>query len=484
VRGTPTTFWGKLTKPSRAEEVLEWHPLVDHCADVAAVAEALLTLPVWQARFDALAGEPLDFGQRSRLAVLAALHDLGKFNIGFQANGRDGLGMPAGHVSEAVAVLNGVLGEWLADLGDWGDGVSGLLLAALGHHGRPITFEQAAQCWRPEVWLPRADLDPEAGVADLLARCRAWFPPAFARRTRDLPDRPELSHAFAGLVMLADWIGSDSAYFPFSDGATADRMERSRHYAQSALRGIGLDYPACDRTDPQQRDAYARVAPEWAGQPRPIQSAVVQLPIAMSGTITVVESETGSGKTEAALSRFVQLFEVGLVDGMYFALPTRTAATQLHERVRKAIQQAFRDPPPVVLAVPGYCRVDDVEGGRGVLPSFDQLWPDVDRFRYRGWAAENPKRFLAGTVSVGTGFPARAGMHPGDGAHASGKTMLRSVCVPQWGGKAADHESATTRASRELERLGMRHTTCVGHADVEVMEHERTNSCDTVLASR
>ncbi len=90
----------------------------------------------------------------------------------------------------------------------------------------------------------------------------------------------------------------------------------------------------------------------------------------MSGTITVVESETGSGKTEAALSRFVQLFEAGLVDGMYFALPTRTAATQLHERVRRAIQQAFRDPPPVVLAVPGYCRVDDVEGGQRRLAFF------------------------------------------------------------------------------------------------------------------
>ncbi len=66
-------------------------------------------------------------------------------------------------------------------------------------------------------------------------------------------------------------------------------------------------------------------------------------------------------------------------------------------------------------------------------------------------------------------------MHPGDGAHASGKTVLRSVCVPQWGGKAADHESATTRVSRDLERLGMRHTPCVGHADVEVMEREGAN---------
>ena len=39
-----------------------------------------------------------------------------------------------------------------------------------------------------------------------------------------------------------------------------------------------------------------------------------------------LESETGSGKTETAVLRFAALWRAGLVDGLYFAVPTRAAA--------------------------------------------------------------------------------------------------------------------------------------------------------------
>jgi hypothetical protein len=39
------------------------------------------------------------------------------------------------------------------------------------------------------------------------------------------------------------------------------------------------------------------------------------------GQIAVLESGTGSGKTEAALFRFARLFPAGEVDGLYFARP-------------------------------------------------------------------------------------------------------------------------------------------------------------------
>jgi CRISPR-associated endonuclease/helicase Cas3 len=55
----------------------------------------------------------------------------------------------------------------------------------------------------------------------------------------------------------------------------------------------------------------------------------------------VLEAATGSGKTEAALAHFFRLFHAALVDGMYFALPTRVAATQIHQRVLRAIAHAF-----------------------------------------------------------------------------------------------------------------------------------------------
>jgi len=48
---------------------------------------------------------------------------------------------------------------------------------------------------------------------------------------------------------------------------------------------------------------------------------------------------TGSGKTEAALWRYLKLFRAGEVDSLYFALPTRVAASQLYKRVQDTLNR-------------------------------------------------------------------------------------------------------------------------------------------------
>ena len=130
----------------------------------------------------------------------------------------------------------------------------------------------------------------------------------------------------------------------------------------------------------------------------------MDLAIPSGGSLTLIEAATGVGKTEAALIRYLYLMQAGEVDGLYFALPTRTAATQIYQRVTAAVQRAFPDEqfrPPTILAVPGYLVADGVPA-RGRLPSFEVLWDDDpdSRMRYRGWAAENSKRYLAGAVDI------------------------------------------------------------------------------------
>ena len=63
----------------------------------------------------------------------------------------------------------------------------------------------------------------------------------------------------------------------------------------------------------------------------------------MSERLVIVESETGSGKTEAALWRFARMYEAELVDGLYFALPTRAAAVEIHQRVEGLIANLLTD---------------------------------------------------------------------------------------------------------------------------------------------
>ncbi|HRX63375.1 MAG TPA: hypothetical protein P5260_19480, partial [Candidatus Competibacter sp.] len=88
---------------------------------------------------------------------------------------------------------------------------------------------------------------------------------------------------------------------------------------------------------------------------------------------------------------------------------------------------AFPDPkvrPPVLLAVPGYARLDGIDA-KTLLPGPETRWEDDDTraLQERAWAVERPKRFLAATVAVGTLDQALLSILQAPHAH------LRSVCL-------------------------------------------------------
>lgn len=456
MEGTPYTFWGKLER-DRDGRVNRWHPLVDHCVDVAAVVEGLLALPLWRSRLTRLAGQELTPSICARLCVLSVLHDIGKFNLGFQARGCPELGATAGHVEQAIAALFHPIFEPLSVLNDWGDGVGDLLLAALGHHGRPYGIDASASKWNPQLWQSRDGFDPNAGLDDLLSRCRRWYPLAFERDADLLPASASFGHAFAGLVMLADWIGSNPLFFPFRTDIGDDRMSFARVRARDILSDMGLDIPLLSRRDRARRAPFARVVPAHR-RPRPAQSALMTLPSEPAGSIALLEAETGSGKTEAALAHFVKLFDAGFVDGLFFALPTRSAATQMQRRVLEAVRLALAPAPTVTLAVPGYYRVDDLDGEKGT--QFDVLWPETDdpRWRSRTWAVENSKRFLTGSIVVGTIDQVLLSTLLVDHAHLRATSLLRHLLVVD------EVHASDAYMGRVLEHVLQRHLSAGGHA--------------------
>jgi len=336
---------------------------------------------------------------------------LGKFNLGFQAKANPAPSLTAGHVNEILSLCDGTAGYsetpklceaiGFEELEGWGAEESAfrLLVASFAHHGRPVPIGQGH---RADIWEPRDGLDPFAGMRHLREQAKNWFPLAFSGSGVPFPDTPAFHHAFNGLVTLADWIGSDQRFFPFSMATKGDRFSFSRRQAHEAMACVGLDILESRMTLGSEQPPFDLVS---SFSPRPAQMTIMEAPFSSVGNITVLEAETGAGKTEAALIRFLHLFQAGLVDGMYFALPTRTSATQIFGRVRDSMERAFPDParrPNVILAVPGYIAVDEKHGK--ALPDFEVLWDDDPNgyWRRRGWAAESPKRFLAGSVVVGT----------------------------------------------------------------------------------
>ena len=161
------------------------------------------------------------------------------------------------------------------------------------------------------------------------------------------------------------------------------------------------------------------------GQANAIQQATQDAPL--KERLVIIESETGSGKTEAALWRFARMYEAGLVDGLYFALPTRAAAHQIHGRVRDFIANLFEEHrPPVVLAVPGYNA--DADASDIAIPDYNARAAghhDDDR----PWASENPKRYLAAQIAVGTVDQAMLGALKVKNAHMRTACLARNLLV-------------------------------------------------------
>jgi len=403
------------------------HPLADHCTDVAAVFRALLDLPgFWRLA-------PLDAAQKDRLAAIAFLHDFGKCNWGFQAKASPDAGPKAGHVLEALALLFEMQGAWpepwrdlLETACSWFTGgeehLVQLLVAAVSHHGRPVSEnDYRAEGARnlTHYWKPKDRYDPLRCLGDLASHLRSLLPAAFGDGVPAIDANPSLQHRFAGLVMLADWIGSDVRFFPFRASPREDRGALARAAAPAALKTIGLAPPS--KRDPKDLKEVFEFSSLSS-----IQAALAgELPLDAGSRLVLVESDTGSGKTEAALAWFFRLYAAGHVHGLYFALPTRVAARELYARVLKAIRRAFDEeslPSPILLAAPGYVRVDGVP----VLPdAAEVLWEDDLQARRREpiWAAERPKRFLAAPIAVGTVDQALlAGLRV---KHS----LLRSVCL-------------------------------------------------------
>ena len=392
--------------------------LVDHSIDVASVAEALLNLPTISARLGALAGRELSHVDIARLSFFTGLHDVGKVNHGFQAR-LMGRKPDCGHIGPMWSILFSTIlrhdhyllrqrvcealgasrwSRWSAD----GEAEKAIWSAVLAHHGHlPANLSARPD---PRLWVPRDRYDPLRALSEVERIMTTMFSDGFiADADEPLPNNPRFVHALAGLITLSDWLGSDRTVFPFpEDGVPADtaRIRWARAQASELIRRRWFD-------PTHAQDAAKGLALEFTTlfptltKPRPAQEALLTTPHPKPGQTTLLEAETGSGKTEAALIHFCAC-----------SGPDRSMASTSHCRpVRPPFRFTLASGPfygagsetrlrQWVLRSPAICAWTRTRGRR--LPdTHDVLWPDVID-RDRTWAVENAKRYLSGAVMVGT----------------------------------------------------------------------------------
>ena len=417
--------WGKTDSNTGAI-----HPLAHHSMDVAAVLMRMLTIPVIRERLYTTGVELTDV-HCQRLGVLAFIHDIGKLHAGFQAKGwpeefRKKV-RTCGHTQESWSFLQLAqsskehpFNEILARILEWGDeSVVALISAMFSHHGRPVIQptephieEWDRACPAHYDWRYEASLMNDAALH--------WFPKAFKSGGSPFANNPKFHHLIAGLAALADWIGSDRQFFDYKEPFFLGYDETAHRQSREALEGIGIDTGPLENVgapDFHQLTGFKSA--------NPAQNVIGNL--SSDEKLVILEAETGSGKTESALWRFTQLLAAGKVSGLYFAVPTRAAAKQLHTRVQRILERVYKEnAPEAVLAIPGMLKAGDYEGQR--LPHWQVRWDD-EGVKPQRWAAEHATRFLAAPVAVGTVDQAMLASLKVKHAHLRGSALSRSLLV-------------------------------------------------------
>lgn len=350
--------------------------------DVGAVTEQLLAplaLPAERKAFYALA---------------AALHDLGKISVSFRDMLRNGKPQDAGRHWEVTEVWLNDLEAELADMVPARRSRADLAAAIAGHHGRPP--------WR-EDWTRMRGAAGAAAYADskdALLQLKALWPQA----RFDLP-RAEMAAQtwwLPGLIAVADWLASNSDFFaPVAAGPDAAAyLALARERAKAAVRLAGLDVPPLGR---------APILPaEWSL--RPMQRAAADIALPEGPILALIEDETGSGKTEAALILAQRMMQAGRGRGLFFALPTMATANAMFARAADLVGRLYDGAPSLALA----------HGRAALSERFRELIgrdPGPGQAGCSAWLADDRRRALLATIGVGTidqallsGLPVRHAM--------------------------------------------------------------------------
>ena len=405
-------YWGKADPVCRLEQ--KWHPLAYHCLDVAAVGVAYLG----KSSLLNSCCELLNCSEPAFLswsAFFLSLHDLGKFSEAFQAQRPDlilGLQKREPNPTKIYSERHDSLGFWLWDeclvdevllkigIDDTRSTQRGLkcwLLAVTGHHGMPPKPSgNADSFFRREDKQAAADF--VQAMAELLLTKEARCIPSI----QNFKTAGEmLSWWFAGVTVLADWLGSNILFFPYKNQSTD--LEQYWKYAQGqateALAYSGVS-PSAIEKGRSLKDLFQKIQ-----EASPLQQWAVSVEIPQAPQIYLLEDVTGAGKTEAAMMLAYRLMEQGLAEGFFIGLPTMATANAMYKRVAEVYQKLFADNAHLVLAHGHKTLVEKFAAS--ILPPDT---PEQDRAqldetasaRCSAWLADHSKRALLASAGIGT----------------------------------------------------------------------------------
>ena len=310
--------WAKTYPKGHPQEGKPALNVTDHCFTVGYVAEEIIAqLPSGLARI---------FPEGA--AVLIAAHDIGKLTPGFQIKcleweffeplnqliNHNGLCTNHANVSQwhLQSEIDRIARRWLTSTG--------------GHHGS-YPFGNPRQITQPS----EGGCQQFIGLRDqLLQHLTSVFG---SLPTESAKNQEKRIHLLTGLTIFADWIGSNTDWFPLDTPVDAKIIRaKTREIFNNLGRSVSL---LPERTFGQQ---FQPTDAEMF-RPRAIQRELLEA--ADAPGLYILEAPMGLGKTEAALSVAYQLCKNGINNGLYFALPTQLTSNKIHHRITSFLENTI-----------------------------------------------------------------------------------------------------------------------------------------------
>ena len=434
-------YWGKAAGSS-GEDPLQYHLLVYHCLDVAAVGRTLLMKdPFLCEKIISPTLQPNDDAEKNRaldiISHLLALHDIGKFSGRFQNLRPDIMERLQGRTCKnEYTVYHDDMGRLLfeEDLWkrawaqnwfglnhsdaplDWRDALRPWVFAVTGHHGKPP--EKPKNNLTVSMLFDAGDRKSAIAFAEASAGLflKESSPRMLGFSAETLNEFHRTSWLLAGLAVLSDWIGSNSRHFPFrSEPMSLEKYWNTyalRH-AEDAVRDAGI-LPARVSEKTGMHSLFPGIS-----LPTPLQTYVSGCEVEhRSPRMFIIEEATGSGKTEAALVLAQRLIAEGNGEGIFFGLPTMATADAMYGRMEQAYLNLFMsaDHPSLVLAHSS--RNLSNKFRNSVIPTSD-AFIEPDRkgemsasAQCAAWLSDNRKKSLLAQIGVGTIDQALMGVLP------------------------------------------------------------------------
>ncbi len=340
-----------------------WLPLVTHAADACHVAGLLYGRWLPESLRALVCGEKSWTEGRALVCWLAGLHDVGKVSPAFgcqvdslAARMRES-GLPIGAArSDMNRPPHSVVGHWAVERylrarGWRAVAAPSVAVVVGGHHGVPPELVQAAASPRmvggPEWDQVRDEfLEHVAEVSGVDQYLDEW-----ADLGLTVPQQVVLT----AVVVLADWLASDSERFPL------DPLRDSESVVAQAF--DDLELPAPWVAEPVKVvESLTQFGLPPGVEPNAVQEAAVEAAAALGGAgLMIVEAPMGSGKTEAALMAAQQLASDGGHGGLIVALPTQATSNLVFRRTLAWLQSQGVD-AAVTLAHANADLVDEFRG--------------------------------------------------------------------------------------------------------------------------